>query len=77
MAQTDMVEGGLWKHYKGGLYRVIGRGRHHHTGDVYIMYTDIGTGRNYVRAEAEWHELMKINHGDGFASCARFLKVGT
>lgn len=67
------VEGGLWRHYKGGLYRVIGRGRHHETGIWLVMYEDIGTGRIYVREETQWEELLSLADG---RSCPRFQRAG-
>ncbi len=51
-----MIEGGLWRHYKGGLYRVICRARHAATGQPLVIYQDVGTGRIYARAESEWEE---------------------
>ena len=62
-----MIEGGVWRHYKGGLYRVICRARHESTGDPLVIYQDIGTGRIYARAEAEWQQMV-----DGHV---RFIQV--
>lgn len=49
---------GLWRHYKGGLYRVLGRGRHHATGMWLVLYMDIGTGHCYTREEYMWEEMV-------------------
>jgi hypothetical protein len=71
------IEGGVWRHYKGGLYRVIGRARHHETGAWYVMYEDIGTGRMYMREEVQWEELVQVTAriGAGFAT-PRFRREG-
>lgn len=53
-----MIEGGVWRHYKGGLYRVICRARHEADGHALVIYQDIGTGRIYARAEAQWEDAI-------------------
>jgi hypothetical protein len=53
-----MIEGGVWRHYKGGIYRVICRARDANDGTPMTVYQDIGTGRIYTRPEAEWVETV-------------------
>ena len=67
-----MIEGGLWHHYKGGLYRVICRARHENDGVPMVVYEDIGTGRIYVRRESEWEEPIP----DRALGTLRFIRVG-
>ncbi len=35
---NDTIEPGLYKHYRGGLYHVIGVGRHSETTEVFVVY---------------------------------------
>lgn len=65
---ADHIEGGVWRHYKGGLYRVICRARDANTGLPLVIYQDIGTGRIYARDESEWQDLLR-------AGTPRFIRV--
>ena len=38
MAQTKIVEGGVYRHFKGELYRVEGLATHTETGDLLVIY---------------------------------------
>jgi hypothetical protein len=66
-----MIEGGLWRHYKGGLYRVICRARDANDGVPLVIYEDIGTGRIYARPECEWEQPI-LERGPGVL---RFVRV--
>lgn len=35
-----MVESGKYRHYKGGVYEVLGCATHTETGEVLVVYTD-------------------------------------
>lgn len=39
----------LYKHYKGGLYRVIGEGIHTETSEELTFYLSCETGKLYAR----------------------------
>lgn len=38
MAQTKIVVGGVYRHFKGELYRVKGLATHTETGDLLVIY---------------------------------------
>lgn len=64
------VEGGLWRHYKGGIYRVLHAARDADTGEPVVVYMDIGTGQVYVRPQSVWSEFVtdaRGNHGPRFS----------
>ena len=33
-----MIPSGVWRHYKGGLYQVIGVGQHTETNEIVVVY---------------------------------------
>ena len=53
----------LFRHYKGGLYRLICRARTEDGADPVVVYQDVGTGRSYVRPVAEWTEAVAVRDG--------------
>jgi hypothetical protein len=60
----ELIEAGVWRHYKGGVYRIMGRARWHESpGSPVIFYMDIGTGRQYARLETDFREV--VAHKDG------------
>ena len=38
---SKLITTGLWKHYKGSIYRVTGFGRHTETWEPYVVYHSI------------------------------------
>lgn len=47
----EMIQiGGVYRHFKGGHYRVIGVGKHTETGELLVFYTALyGEGLSYAR----------------------------
>lgn len=39
---TDEVPLGLYRHYKGGFYQVLGVAQHHETREPYVIYASLG-----------------------------------
>jgi hypothetical protein len=44
-----MIPPGLYEHYKGGRYRVIGVATHSETEEQFVVYQSIETDRLFVR----------------------------
>ncbi len=67
-----MTSPGIYRHYKGGLYRVLFNATEStngpHNGRELVVYVSLAKGAIRVRAEDEFHE----GAGDG----ARFVRVG-
>jgi hypothetical protein len=64
---------GLYRHYKGNNYRVIGLARHSETLEPMVVYEVLyGAGGLWVRPAAMFGETVKI---DG-VSVPRFERVG-
>lgn len=65
---TPMIAAGVWKHYKGGLYQLIGIGQHTETEELMVVYVSL-TGaelpgpRMRVRPLTQWVERVKWPEG--------------
>ena len=46
-----------YRHYKGGLYKVLFLSKHTETGDILVNYQSIHFGSYYSRPLEEWNKL--------------------
>ncbi|MBR5390774.1 MAG: DUF1653 domain-containing protein [Clostridia bacterium] len=54
------VPAGLYRHFKGGLYRVLCTARHSETGEEMVVYRALyGDGGVWVRPAAMWNEIVE------------------
>ena len=63
------VEPGIYRHFKGNLYRVIGMARHSETGEEMVVYQALREGGGlWVRPAAMWNETVDRDryHGPRF-----------
>lgn len=60
---------GIWRHYKGHLYEVVGVGKHTETLEEVVTYCNLQTGEMWTRPLSMWHEKV-----DGRP---RFERVGS
>lgn len=66
------VEPGTYRHFKGGLYAVIGIARHSETEEAHVVYRPLsGDGGMWVRPLAMWKEEIDR---DGYRG-PRFTRV--
>jgi hypothetical protein len=64
---------GLYRHYKGNDYRVIGLARHSETEEVFVVYQALYGERGlWVRPAAMFVETIEANGARG----PRFARVG-
>ena len=49
-----MLARGFYRHYKGGIYRVLGMARHHETGEPVVIYFSMERGSINVRELTNW-----------------------
>lgn len=59
-----IVPGGLYRHYKGKLYRAHALVRHSETEELLVSYEtlyDTPLGRLWVRPAAMWNELVEVD----------------
>ena len=53
------VKKGIYKHFKGGIYRVIGVGKHSESLDEMVVYQSVSDGGIWVRPVAMWDEKVE------------------
>ncbi len=74
---TPDIQSGIYRHYKGKYYNVLGVGRHTETGELGVIYTPMychpaGGPALQFRPIAMWDEMVK--GADGYIP--RFVYVG-
>lgn len=64
---------GLYRHYKGNTYRVLGLARHSETLEPLVVYQALyGEQGTWVRPAAMWNEIVEV----GGQRVVRFERVG-
>lgn len=54
------IKPGIWRHYRGQLYRVIGTAKHTETGEQVVMYEPLyGEPMYWVRPAFMWEEEVE------------------
>lgn len=53
-----MLIKGVYRHYKGPLYRVLHVARHHETNEPFVVYQSLERGTINVREFKDWNELV-------------------
>jgi hypothetical protein len=53
----------LYKHYKGGLYRVIGEAQHSETEEELTIYMSVKTGLLWARPTRMFYDLVNLPDG--------------
>ena len=67
------IEPGLWKHFKGNLYRVMYVALHSETGEEMVVYQALyGQRGMWVRPASMWLENVER---DGYSG-PRFVRLG-
>lgn len=58
----DKIKLGIYKHYKGNEYRVLGIALHSETLEEMVIYQALyGEYKIWVRPKAMWNELVEVN----------------
>lgn len=68
----DAIPLGKYRHYKGNIYNVIGKGTHTETNEQMVIYKSCdGSDTVWVRPAGMWNELVVTATG----TCKRFTKL--
>ncbi len=60
------IEPGIYRHFKGQAYEVIGTARHSETDEDYVVYRALyGEGGLWVRPQAMWDERVRKGGYEG------------
>lgn len=58
----DKIKLGIYKHYKGNEYRVLGIALHSETLEEMVIYQALyGEYKIWVRPKSMWNELVEVN----------------
>ena len=62
-----MIPSGIWKHYKGGYYQVLGVGAHSETKQLMVVYVSL----NGIDLPGPRMRIRPLNGPEGFLTPAR------
>ena len=51
---------GLYKHYKGGTYKVMNLAKHTETDEILVIYQSIEFGSYHARPLTSWNEIALV-----------------
>lgn len=67
----DVPVPGVYRHFKGGRYEVLGTARHTGTDETVVMYRALGGAQWWVRPLSQWMERVVDGDGHGWPRFAR------
>ncbi len=56
-----MIKPGLYKHFKGGIYEVLGVAKHSETLEDLVVYRHLDNGELWVRPTAMFDEMVEVD----------------
>lgn len=69
---TEPVPGELWRHFKGGTYRVVAVATEEDTGRALVVYESVADGTTWARALGRWMGWVTTT---GLDTIRRFSRV--
>ena len=76
MPEARIIDNNVYKHYKGGLYRMLFVARDSETTEAVVVYMALKDGTVWVRKHSEWGEMVVTGKQDGMdVLTTRFTKV--
>ena len=67
----SQITPGIYRHFKGGKYRVLGMARHSETLEELVVYQSLADGALWIRPAEMWDELVERDGG----RFRRFMKI--
>ena len=61
--KETVIKGGIYRHYKGGLYEVIDIAKHSESLEVLVIYKNAVTGECWARPISMWNETVEYEGG--------------
>ncbi len=58
MEQFDEIKIGIYRHFKGGIYKVLQIATHSETEEKMVVYQNCASGQWWVRPAAMWNETV-------------------
>lgn len=55
----EEIKLGIYRHFKGGVYEVVGVGRHSETLENMVIYRNCESGEFWIRPAAMWNEVVE------------------
>ncbi|MCL2850757.1 MAG: DUF1653 domain-containing protein [Firmicutes bacterium] len=55
----EEIKIGIYRHFKGGIYRVVGMAIHSETQEEMVLYQASSNGLMYVRPIRMWNEIVE------------------
>jgi len=59
--EHTIVKNGIYRHYKGGVYRVVDFARHSESLEELVIYKNVETGDCWARPIGMWNETVLYN----------------
>ena len=54
----ESIKKGIYRHFKGGVYEVVGVGRHSESLEDMVIYRNAESGEYWVRPASMWNETV-------------------
>ena len=72
MIDMEKIKPGVYRHFKGGIYEVVGVGRHSESLEDMVIYRNRESGEFWVRPASMWNETVEFQGEKVF----RFTFIG-
>ncbi|WP_165249325.1 DUF1653 domain-containing protein [Adlercreutzia sp. ZJ141] len=67
---------GLYRHFKGNLYRVVSMATHSESGELYVVYVALNDKKTYVRPAEMFFSDVDRSKYPNCAQTKRFERIG-
>lgn len=65
----EILDGKIYKHFKGNLYKVLGLAKHSETDEVMVVYESLRNNTLWVRPANMWNEIVDDKGTKRFTLC--------